>query len=178
MPPNAFGAIRTELGPANPEQVSERGSLDDPHCPFCMIARGEDASVEVVCEGDSWVAFFPREPATPGHTLVIPRVHVRDLWELQQPLDAELISAVGAVGRAIQEGLNPEGMNLISSSGAAAEQTVFHLHLHVVPRWHRDRIGRIWPPKRRMVEQLTEAVAAQIRAACASPDVRSRSADR
>ena len=49
-------------------------------CDFCAIARG-DAPAEVVCEGSSWVAFFPLDPATPGHTLIIPRVHVEDLWD-------------------------------------------------------------------------------------------------
>jgi histidine triad (HIT) family protein len=114
-------------------------------CEFCKIARGEDPSVTVVCEGADWIAFFPHSPATPGHTLVIPRVHAVDLWELEQPLSGELMTAVIRVGRAAEMVLKPEGMNLISSAGKTAEQTVFHLHLHVVPRWSEDWIGQIWP---------------------------------
>ena len=57
----------------------------DPDCEFCTIARGEDRSVEMVCQGTDWVAFFPFNPATPGHTLVIPRAHVADFW-LAPPL--------------------------------------------------------------------------------------------
>lgn len=140
----------------------------DPHCDFCKIARGEDPSAEIVCEGETWVAFFPLGPATPGHTLVIPRAHVASVWDLEDASQAgELMNAVIRVGRAINKALDPEGMNLISSAGAAAEQTVFHLHLHVVPRWSRDGFGQIWPVKdRRYEDAQLENVAERIRAAC------------
>jgi histidine triad (HIT) family protein len=136
-------------------------------CPFCAIARSEDDSVEVVCEAADWIAFFPDEPATPGHTLVIPRAHVPDLWSLDQALAGQLTIAVLRVGRAIKRALDPEGMNLISSSGDAAGQTVFHLHLHVVPRWERDDFGRIWPPEKPMEEKLKDDLAERIRQECA-----------
>lgn len=134
-------------------------------CPFCAIARGEDSSVEIVCERRAWVAFFPPEPATPGHTLVIPRVHVSDLWSADVALGAELTQAVINVGHAVQKAVSPEGMNLITSAGEAAEQSVFHVHLHVVPRWKNDELD-IWPPKQPMQEQLRENLADAVREAC------------
>lgn len=136
-------------------------------CDFCRIARGEDTSVEIVCEADSWLAFFPLNPATPGHTLVIPRRHVSDLWHVESILGSKLMAAVIKVGRAIDAALTPQGMNLITSAGETAEQTVFHLHLHVVPRWHTDGFGRIWPTDRRYENTELEDVANQIRSACA-----------
>lgn len=140
---------------------------DAQECDFCAIARGEDESVEVVCAGQLWVAFFPLEPATPGHTLVIPKDHVPDLWTTDSELAAELMRAAVAVGKAIQKAVAPEGMNLITISGSAAEQTVFHLHLHLVPRWHRDGFGAIWPRGARYEdESLVEGIAERIRAAC------------
>lgn len=139
-----------------------------PDCSFCRIIRGEDLSAEIVCAGPSWVAFFPSEPATPGHTLVVPRAHVPNVWSLDDALGAELMSAVIRVGRAIQNAVTPAGMNLISSSGAVAEQTVFHLHLHVVPRYQGDDIDPIWPPKRQPDENQKEGIAQKIRQACAS----------
>jgi histidine triad (HIT) family protein len=142
--------------------------LQSHHCDFCAIARGGDHSVEIVCQGREWVAFFPIDPATPGHTLLIPRTHVADLWALQPALATELINAVIRVGRAIDSSLKPEGMNLITSAGAAAEQTVFHLHLHIVPRWRRDGFGAIWPPPKKYTDSQLENVADRIRAACAS----------
>ena len=145
-------------------------AVDDlAHCPFCAIARGEDNSIETVCEGEKWLAFFPLDPATPGHTLVIPREHVTDLWDVAWPDATELSAAALRVGRAIYAALKPEGMNLITSAGEAAEQTVFHLHLHVVPRWHRDGF-KIWPPERPLAEELQQEVAERIRRACKEQD--------
>jgi diadenosine tetraphosphate (Ap4A) HIT family hydrolase len=142
-------------------------SLENPEkdCPFCAIARGEDASVEVISEADSWLAFFPTAPATPGHTLVIPRKHVRDLWAADLHLAEELTGAAVRVGRAIKAAVEPEGINLITSAGEAAEQTVFHLHLHLVPRWANDRLD-IWPPRRSMAPQLKANLADAVRMAC------------
>ena len=138
-------------------------------CDFCSVARGDDDSVEVVCEGQTWIAFFPLDPATPGHTLLIPRVHVSDLWSLDSALAGEMMDAVLRVGRAIYAALAPEGMNLITSAGAAAEQTVYHLHLHLVPRWLDDGFGRIWPTESDVTPREEADAAARIRAACALP---------
>jgi histidine triad (HIT) family protein len=144
-------------------------NTDPETCEFCKIARGGDRSVEVVCEGENWIAFFPLDPATPGHTLVIPRKHVADLWKAEPPLAADLITAVVRVGCAIKTSLKPDGMNLITSAGSIAEQSVFHLHLHVVPRWKRDGFGEIWPPPRKYTDSQLENVADRIREACSNP---------
>lgn len=135
-------------------------------CDFCAIARGDDRSVEVVCEGESWIAFFPLNPATKGHTLVIPRHHTSDIWALEAPLSSELMKAVIRVGRAVQAAVHPEGMNLISSAGRAAEQTVFHLHLHVLPRWNKDGFDDIWPKDSPLEVNDLAGVAQAIRDAC------------
>ncbi len=76
------------------------------------------------------------------------------------------MAAVIKVGHAIDMALAPEGMNLITSAGAAAEQTVFHLHLHVVPRWRRDDFGRIWPVEGKYEDDQLDQVAERIRSAC------------
>jgi histidine triad (HIT) family protein len=144
--------------------ASHPHELED--CPFCAIARGEDRSVEMVCEAGSWVAFFPVDPATPGHTLVIPRLHVPNLWELPSSLAAEMMDGVIKVGRAINAALAPEGMNMITSAGKAAEQTILHLHLHLVPRWARDGFGPIWPREERYEDASLEGIAERIREAC------------
>jgi histidine triad (HIT) family protein len=142
-------------------------SVELRRCAFCRIARGEDDSVEVVCADQRWIAFFPRNPATPGHTLVIPRAHVADLWQIEPAQGSDLMAAVIEVGRAIDSALEPEGMNLITSAGEAAEQTVFHLHLHLVPRWQQDGFSRIWPRKTGLygTAELRDA-ANRIRQAC------------
>lgn len=135
-------------------------------CDFCAIARGEDTDTEIVCEDGNWVAFLPLSPATPGHTLVIPRVHVANLWEVEPRLGADLMAAVIRVGRAVEAALAPEGMNLITSAGKTAEQTVFHLHFHIVPRWERDGFGPIWPVDGKYEDADMEDVADRVREAC------------
>lgn len=137
-------------------------------CDFCRIASGDDQTVRVVCEGKEWIAFFPLRPATTGHTLVIPRRHVTDLWELKSPLSSELMTTVIRVGRAIQSAVNPEGMNLITSKGSAAEQSVFHLHLHLLPRWTRDGFEKIWPSNTDVDESELSPVAGRIRSECSA----------
>lgn len=113
-------------------------------CEFCEIVAGRQRA-EIVGSGQDWLAFFPLSPATRGHTLVVPRIHVADLWDLDGPVAEILMSACIGMGRAIQAAVDPDGMNLITSAGLAAEQSVFHLHLHLVPRWQGDKIGPLWP---------------------------------
>jgi histidine triad (HIT) family protein len=143
-------------------------AADPDGCAFCAIARGEDPAAEVICEGEAWVAFFPLKPATPGHTLVIPRRHVPDFLSADPPLAAELAVAVVHVGRAIEAALTPPGMNVITSSGLEAEQTVFHWHVHLLPRYLDDGFDPIWPPKGEFKDLDLEGVADRIREVCRS----------
>jgi histidine triad (HIT) family protein len=136
----------------------------DPDCEFCRIVRGVRPA-RIVADASDALAFFPLEPACLGHAVVIPKTHVRDLWAAGSVLDAGLMQVVIDVGRAITVVLRPDGLNLISSAGAAASQTVFHLHLHVVPRWAGDHFGDIWPLSPPLTEQAKDEAAAAVRAA-------------
>src|SRR5690242_20047800 len=102
-------------------------------CPLCRISHGLDPDVVVVWSAPRWCAFFPPEPATPGHTLIVPRDHSTDLWDAELQAVHDLITGVVVVGGALRRVLEPEGLNLISSAGVVAEQTVLHTHVHVVP---------------------------------------------
>ncbi len=133
-------------------------------CPFCAIAAGTDDSVELIYEAQSWLAFFPTSPATPGHTLVIPRKHVPDLWAVEPLLAEALMAAAIQIGQSIDRALKPEGMNLITSKGEAGEQSVFHLHLHLVPRWHGDALD-IWSEKKAIGREMRKSLGDEIRAA-------------
>jgi len=113
-------------------------------CDFCDIVHG-DQSARVVYKSDNTLAFFPREPATRGHTLVIPKRHVPDLWSVDGPLATTLANAVLTVSHGLRVALSPDGFNIINSTGQAATQTVPHFHVHLVPRWFDDPIGDIWP---------------------------------
>jgi histidine triad (HIT) family protein len=134
--------------------------VDD--CVFCGIARG-DQPAEVVHETDSSVAFLPLRPAARGHTLLIPKAHVTDFLSCPPPLTADLAVVAAGLGRAIRGALAADGMNLISSAGEAATQTVFHLHLHLIPRWDDDALGDLWPLRGSDGELDTRDVAQRIR---------------
>lgn len=143
--------------------TSER---DKAECPFCQIVSKDDRDVREVCRDDQVVVFFPLEPATLGHTLVIPRRHVPDIWAVDSELAAHLGQATVKVAHAVRRAMQPDGLNVIQSSGEAATQTVMHLHIHVVPRWHDDKVGRIWPPETSYSEDQKDDAWARIRAEC------------
>ena len=114
-----------------------------PGCTFCAIAAGEIPALRIY-EDDHAVAFMDRLPMTVGHCLVIPRRHVTDIWELTDDDAAHVMQAARRVAGLVRERLNPAGVNLLNNNGAAADQTQFHFHIHVIPRYGRDRLLHPW----------------------------------
>ena len=121
------------------------------NCDFCKIVANEEPA-RVVMRNAHVVAFFPQNPATVGHTLVIPTDHITDIWELDEATAVTLTAYTLRVARAVKQALSPDGLNIIQSNGAAATQTVGHLHVHVVPRWTGDAMAQIWPSESRSAE--------------------------
>jgi histidine triad (HIT) family protein len=117
----------------------------DPDCLFCKIVAGEIPAT-VVAQDERTFAFMDINPATRGHVLVIPRAHARDVHEIDsEDLKAVAAAAQRVAARAVQE-LGADGVNLLQSSGRAAWQTVFHFHLHVIPRYEGDPLRLPWVP--------------------------------
>jgi histidine triad (HIT) family protein len=137
---------------------------DDPDCEFCKIVRGE-TEARVVGETEDVIVFLPLTPATLGHTLVVPKRHIPDIWSLEPALVEPLGRVTLRAAYAIREAMTPEGLNIINSNGAVASQSVPHLHIHVVPRWEGDEVGNIWPPKEKHSEQVQDEVLVAVRAA-------------
>lgn len=106
-------------------------------CIFCQIVQGE-AEALIIKSWPTALAFRPLNPVTPGHTLVIPRVHVPDFGT------DPFVSAVAMLAAAELASESPEPMNLITSRGREATQSVFHLHLHLVPRAKDDGLALPW----------------------------------
>ena len=118
----------------------------DPDCLFCKIVSG-DLPATVVDSDERTVSFMDINPATKGHALVIPRDHAPDLLSIpQEDLDACMRAAQRLAKRA-KEQLGADGINLLNSCGPAAWQTVFHFHVHVVPRYADDPLELPWTPK-------------------------------
>jgi histidine triad (HIT) family protein len=139
---------------------------NDPDCPFCEIVQREDPDARELYRDGHVVAFFPLDPATLGHTLVVPRSHVPDIWALDDNTAERLAVATTRLAAAVRKAVNPEGLNIIQSNGKAATQTVFHLHVHIVPRWENDAVGRIWPPDTNYSEEQKDDAWERLKAAC------------
>lgn len=108
---------------------------------FAKILRGE-AQAYTVYENDDCLAFLDVMPQTDGHTLVLPRAPAEDLFDLEDRLIANLMHSVRHVARGVRKAFNPDGIKLMQFNGEAAGQTVFHLHIHVVP-CYLDRPSRV-----------------------------------
>ncbi len=135
----------------------------DPECIFCKILDGELPGI-VVDEDERTIAFMDINPATRGHALVIPRSHSRDLLDIDaDDLSAVAIAAQRLAGQ-IKHRLGADGVNLINSCGQRAWQTVFHFHLHVIPRYEGDSMRLPWTPAPGQTAEI-EAAAQEIRGA-------------
>jgi histidine triad (HIT) family protein len=131
-------------------------------CIFCKIVAGELPS-ERVDEDDHTVAFMDLNPGTRGHALVVPRAHSRNLYDIEENDLRNTAVAARRLARRMREKLRCEGVNLLNSSEPAAWQTVFHFHIHVIPRFPDDPLGLPWTPVPASADELA-AVAAQLRA--------------
>lgn len=132
-------------------------------CVFCKIVAGQIPSTKVHEDGLT-LAFMDIGQVNPGHVLVAVKPHVENIFGLDDQLAAAAFQSAARVARAVQKAYAPEGVSLYQANGPAAGQTVYHFHLHVVPRYDKDGMQLAWPVKNPPREQL-EANAALLRAA-------------
>lgn len=114
-----------------------------PSCVFCRILARELPS-ERLYEAESHIVILDIEPVRPGHALVISREHVALLTEAPTALAAEMMATAQRLAPAIVEATGHDGFNLLVNNGRAAQQVVDHLHLHIIPRGHRDGFHFGW----------------------------------
>ena len=130
-------------------------------CIFCKIVAGE-IPAQIIEQDEHTLTFLDISPATRGHALVIPKRHATDLWEIDPAeLSAVTIAAQRQALRA-RERLNVDGVNLINSCRPAVWQTVFHFHVHVIPRYEGDPLKLPWVPTPGDMDDIA-AVATQLR---------------
>jgi histidine triad (HIT) family protein len=135
--------------------------VSDEDCIFCKIVAREIPAL-IIAEDDDVLAFMDIAPATRGHALVIPKKHASDLWEIEPGQLAAVAKGAQRVALRIRDRLAPDGVNLINSNGPAAWQTVFHFHVHVIPRYVGDPLRLPWTPAPGDMEEIA-AVAAELR---------------
>jgi histidine triad (HIT) family protein len=119
--------------------------VSDPDCIFCKIVAGE-LPARIVDEDELTVAFMDIAPATRGHALVVPRRHARDLLSIESDDLAAVTAAAARLAGRMTDRLGAVGVNLLNSCGSAAWQTVFHFHVHVIPRYDGDPLRLPWTP--------------------------------
>ncbi len=112
-------------------------------CIFCRIASGQIPCTRVH-ETDDCIAFLDIGPLAPGHTLLIPKTHVRDITEATPELVAALTREIPALSCAILGATGATGLNVLQNSGPSSGQVVMHLHIHLIPRVEGDSLGFRW----------------------------------
>jgi histidine triad (HIT) family protein len=112
-------------------------------CVFCGIVSG-DAPARMVAQSDGAIAFLDIAPAGEGHTLVIPRSHAADIWSLSATDADDVWRLTMHVAERLRDVLRPDGLTLFQANGAAGWQDVFHLHVHLIPRWRGDTLTKPW----------------------------------
>ena len=124
-------------------------------CIFCKIANGEIPSTTIY-ENNDFRVFFDINPASKGHCLIVPKQHYNDIFDMDAETGGKLFSLATVVARSLKKELNCEGMNIVQNNGIIAGQTVFHFHLHLIPRYTGDT-GKVgWVPGEADLDELAE----------------------
>ena len=127
-------------------------------CIFCEIVAGNIPAAKVY-EDEDVLAFMDIAPANPGHTLVIPKQHYRNIYDMPAEIGSKIMQVSIPIANAIKTALNPDGLNLFQANEAAGFQTVFHFHLHLIPRWENDSIRSPWRPREADVAEIGDIAA-------------------
>ena len=130
----------------------------DPDCLFCRIVAGEQPAT-TIDEDARTLTFLDIHPATRGHALVVPKAHAADLLAIGEDDLAACALTAKRIAARQRERLGAVGVNLINSCGAAAWQTVFHFHVHVIPRYDGDPLRLPWTPAAGDLEQIARVGA-------------------
>ena len=123
-------------------------------CIFCKIANGEIPSATVY-EDSACRVILDVNPANKGHALIIPKEHFDNIYSIDAETAAKIFTIATEVAKAQKAELNPDGLNILQNNGEAAGQTVFHFHMHLVPRYIKDNVTMTWIPGKADTEELS-----------------------
>ena len=123
-------------------------------CIFCKIANGEIPSATVY-EDSICRVILDVNPANKGHALIIPKEHFDNMYSMDAETAAKIFTIATEVAKAQKAELNPDGLNILQNNGEAAGQTVFHFHMHLVPRYIKDNVTMTWIPGKADTEELS-----------------------
>lgn len=129
--------------------------MKDEKCIFCKIANGEIAS-RTLYEDEQFRVILDQGPATKGHALILPKEHYANLYELPEELAGNVMKLAKKMAGHMKERLGCEGLNMVQNNGDLAGQTVYHFHLHLIPRYQADGQTIGWKPQEVSAEELDE----------------------
>ena len=135
-------------------------------CIFCKIANGE-IPANALYEDDLVKVIFDLSPASDGHVLILPKSHYDDVYSLDDDTAAHIFKVAVKIANAMKKSLNIDGLNIVQNNGEAAGQTVFHFHMHIIPRYTDDTVNIKWVPGK-ISEDEIEKLKNKIGAAIAS----------
>lgn len=124
-------------------------------CVFCKIVNGDIPS-NTIYENSEFKVIMDISPATKGHVLVLPKEHFKDIYDIDAETAGKLFQLAAVVARALKEVLHCDGLNIIQNNGEIAGQTVFHFHMHLIPRYENDGAGISWTPGSATPEEMAE----------------------
>ena len=135
----------------------------DDNCIFCKLANGV-IPVEKAYEDDDIAVIFDAGPATKGHMLILPKNHYKNISEVPQELAGKMLAMGAKLGEAARGAFKADGYNILVNTDEAAGQTVFHTHMHVIPRHTDDRAFKMWiPGEAEDVKGMAEAIKANLK---------------
>lgn len=137
--------------------------MRDDNCIFCKIANG-DIPAATAYEDDEFKVILDMGPAAKGHALILPKSHFKDITEADAATAGKLFPLAAKIGAGMKKGLGAAGFNVVQNNGIAAGQTVFHLHVHVIPRYEGGPNIVSWNPGKGEPDELAK-IAAEIKAA-------------
>ncbi len=129
--------------------------MKDCNCIFCKIANGEIPSTTLY-EDEDFRVILDLGPATRGHALLLPKNHFANLFELDDETAQKAILVAKKMAGKMKDALGADGFNLVQNNGEAAGQTVFHFHMHLIPRYENDNAGILWEPGKTTPEDMAE----------------------
>lgn len=133
--------------------------MKDPNCIFCKIANGEIPS-RTLYEDEKFRVIMDLGPATRGHSLILPKEHYANLYEIPEDLAADAAKLAKKLAIRMTEKLGADGFNIIQNNNEAAGQTVPHYHVHLIPRYQNDGQHILWNPGELPAEEMDEILNA------------------
>ena len=119
--------------------------MKDQNCIFCKIASGEIPAATLY-EDQDFRVILDLAPASRGHALIIPKEHYRNLYDLDDELASKALVLAKKMMSKVRDGLGCDGFQIVQNNEAPAGQTVFHFHMHLIPRYNGDHVGLSWNP--------------------------------